>query len=77
MQSSKLKSMVYDEGREAKKSDRLKRRITKKLKEIDTKVIQAMFSGIRNNFEKLPIMNLMKLALHDVINITIWFFCLI
>ena len=36
--------MVYGEGWEAKTIDHLQRRIAKKLKEIDIKIVQQMFS---------------------------------
>jgi transposase len=48
-----LKNMVYDQGWEAKNIDQLKRRIIKKTKEIDMKVVQAMFSGIRKQLRKI------------------------
>lgn len=48
-----LKNMVYDEGWEAKTIDQLQRRIARKLKEIDMKVVQNMFSGIRKQLRKI------------------------
>ncbi len=48
-----LKNMVYDQGWEATNIDQLKRRIMKKMKEIDMKVVQAMFSGIRKQLRKI------------------------
>ncbi|CAM4799958.1 unnamed protein product [Rotaria magnacalcarata] len=48
-----LKNMVYDEGWEAKTINQLRRRIAKKLKEIDIKVVQQMFSGIRRQLRKI------------------------
>ncbi|CAF4230632.1 unnamed protein product [Rotaria magnacalcarata] len=48
-----LKNMVYDEGWEAKTINQLRRRIEKKLKEIDIKVVQQMFSGIRRQRRKI------------------------
>ena len=48
-----LKNMVYDEGREAETIDHLQRRIAKKLKEIDIKIVQQMFSGIRKQLGKI------------------------
>ena len=48
-----LKNMVYDEGWEAKTIDHLQRRIAKKLKEIDIKIVQQMFSGIRKQLRKI------------------------
>ena len=45
--------MVYDKGWEATIIDQLKRRITEKLKEIDLKVVQTMFSGIRKQLRKI------------------------
>ena len=48
-----LKNMVYDEGWEAKTIDHLQRRIAKKLKEIDIKIVQLMFSGIRKQLRKI------------------------
>ena len=45
--------MVYDEGWEAKTIDHLQRRIAKKLKEIDIKIVQQMFSGIRKQLRKI------------------------
>lgn len=42
-----LKNMVYDRGWEAQSIDQLKRRIQRKMKEIDVIVVQKMFSGIR------------------------------
>ena len=48
-----LKNMVYDEGWEAKTLDHLQRRITKKLEEIDIKIVQQMFSNIRKQLRKI------------------------
>ena len=48
-----LKNMVYDEGWEAKTIDHLQRQIAKKLKEIDTKIVQQMFSGVRKQLRKI------------------------
>ena len=48
-----LKNMVYDERWEAKTIDHLQRRIAKKLKEIDIKIVQQMFSGIRKQLRKI------------------------
>jgi transposase len=50
---SLLKNMVYDKGWEATNIDQLQRRITQKMKEIDIKVVQAMFSGIRKQLRKI------------------------
>ena len=48
-----LSDMVYDGGWEAKTIDQLKRRINKKLKEIDMEVVQCMFSDIRKQLRKI------------------------
>ena len=48
-----LKNMVYDEGWKAKTINHLQRRIAKKLKEIDIKIVQQMFSGIRKQLRKI------------------------
>ena len=48
-----IDDMVYDKGWEATTIDQLKRRITAKLKEIDLKVVQTMFSGIRKQLRKI------------------------
>ena len=48
-----LKKMVYDERWEAKTIDHLQRRIAKKLKEIDIKIVQQMFSGVRKQLRKI------------------------
>ena len=48
-----LNDMVYEGEWEAKTIDQLKRRINKKLKEIDMKVVQSMFSGIRKQLRKI------------------------
>ena len=48
-----LKNMVYDEGWEAKTIDHLQRRIAKKLKDIDIKIVQHTFSGIRKQLRKI------------------------
>jgi len=45
--------MVYEQGREAKNIDQLKRRITQKMKEMDMKVVQTMFSGIQKQLRKI------------------------
>ena len=45
-----LKNMVDDE---AKIIDHLQRRIAKKLKEIDIKIVQPTFSGIREQLRKI------------------------
>lgn len=50
---SLLKNLVYDQGWEAKNIDQLKRRITQKLKEIDFKAVQAMFSSIPKQLRKI------------------------
>ena len=41
-----LKNMGDDQGWQAKTIDHLQRRISKKLKEIDIKIVEEMFSGI-------------------------------
>jgi len=48
-----LKNMVYDQGWEAKNIDQLKRRIAQKMKKIDIKVVQSMFSDIRKQLRKI------------------------
>ncbi|CAF2094150.1 unnamed protein product [Rotaria magnacalcarata] len=48
-----LKNMVYDEDWEAKTINQLRRRITRKLKEIDIKIAQQMFLGIRKQLRKI------------------------
>ena len=48
-----LKNMVYDKEWKAKTIDHLQRRIAKKLKEIDIKIVQQMFSGIRKQLRKI------------------------
>ena len=48
-----LKNMVYNEGWKAKTIDHLQLRIAKKLKEIDIKIVQQMFSGIRKQLRKI------------------------
>ena len=45
--------MVDDEGWEAKTIHHLQQRIAKKLKEIDIKIVQQMFSGIRKQLRKI------------------------
>ena len=45
--------MVYEGGWKAKTIDQLKRRINKKLKEIDMEVVQCIFSGIRKQLRKI------------------------
>ena len=42
-----LEQLIYAGGWEAKSIDQLKKRVTKKLNEVDIKVVQTMFSGIR------------------------------
>lgn len=48
-----LSDMVYEGDWEAKTINQLKRRIKKKLKEIDMKVVQSMFSDIRKQLRKI------------------------
>ena len=48
-----LKNMGYDEGWEAKTIEHLQQRIAKKLKEIDIKIVQQMFSDIRKQLRKI------------------------
>ncbi|CAF3391516.1 unnamed protein product [Rotaria socialis] len=48
-----LKKMVYDEGWEAKTSNQLRRRIARKLKETDIKIVQQMFLSIRKQLRKI------------------------
>lgn len=48
-----LEQMVYAGGWEAKNIDQLKRRIVKKLKELDIEVVQALFSSIRNQLRRI------------------------
>ena len=48
-----LNDIVYEGEWEAKTIDQLKRRIHKKLKEIDMKVVQSMFSDIRKQLRKI------------------------
>ena len=48
-----LKNMVYDQGWEARNIDQLKRRIMKKIKEIDMNVVQTMFADIRKQLRKI------------------------
>ena len=48
-----LKNMVYDEGWEAKTIDHLQRQISKKLKEIDIKIVQQIFSGLQKQLRKV------------------------
>jgi transposase len=48
-----LEQLVYTGGWEAKSIDQLKRRIVKKLDEVDTKVVQAMFSDIRKQLRRI------------------------
>ncbi len=48
-----LKNIVYDQGWEAKNIDQLQRRIRTKMKEIDMKVVQTMFSDIRKQLRKI------------------------
>ncbi len=45
--------MVCKGGWEAKTIDQLKKRIIKKLKEIDIQVVQAMLSGIGHQLRKI------------------------
>ena len=48
-----LKNMVYDEGWEAKTIDHLQRRVANKLKEINIKIVQQIFSGVRKQLRKI------------------------
>ena len=48
-----LKNMGDDQGWEAKTNDHLQRRIAKKLKEIDIKIVQQMFSDIGKQLRKI------------------------
>lgn len=48
-----LKDMLYTQGWEAKNLNQLKRRISKKMKEIDMNVVQTMFSDIRKRLRKI------------------------
>ena len=48
-----LKNMVYDQGWEARNIDQLKRRIMKKIKEININVVQAMFADIKKQLRKI------------------------
>ena len=48
-----LKNIGDDEGWEAKTIDHLQRRIVKKLKEINVKIVQQMFSGIGKQLRKI------------------------
>jgi transposase len=48
-----LEQMVYSGGWEAQNIDQLKRRIKNKLKEVDIKVVQAMFSDIRKQLRRI------------------------
>ncbi|CAF1531164.1 unnamed protein product [Adineta ricciae] len=48
-----LQTMVYDKGWEAKNINQLERRIRQKIKEIDIKVVQVMFLGIRRQLRKI------------------------
>ncbi|CAF1359000.1 unnamed protein product [Rotaria magnacalcarata] len=50
---SRLKNMVYDEGWEAKTINQLRRRIARKLKEIDIQIVQQMFLGIRKQLRQI------------------------
>ncbi len=45
--------MVYAEGWQARTINPLKRRIVKKLKDVDVKVVQAMFPDMRTQFRKI------------------------
>ena len=67
--------MIYDEGWQAKKINHLQRRIAKKLKEIDIKIVQQMFSGIRKQLKLLTIDH-MKVVLLNISNTyTCFFIC--
>jgi len=48
-----LKSMIYDQGWEAKNINQLKRRIMKKIKMIDINVVQTMFLHINKQLRKM------------------------
>ena len=48
-----LDQLVYAHGWEAKSIEHLKRRIVKKLHEVDIKVVQAMFSDIRKQLRRI------------------------
>lgn len=48
-----LEQLVYAGGWEAKNIDQLKRRIVKKLDEVDIEVVQTMFSGIRKQLRRI------------------------
>ena len=48
-----LDQLVYAHGWEAKSIEHLKRRIVKKLREVDIKVVQAMFSDIRKQLRRI------------------------
>ncbi|CAF3215252.1 unnamed protein product [Rotaria socialis] len=48
-----LKNMVYDEGWEAKTINQLRRRIARKLKEIDIKIVQQIFLGTQKQLRKI------------------------
>ena len=48
-----LEQLIYAGGWEAKSIDQLKKRITKKLNEVDIKVVQTMFSDIRKQLRRI------------------------
>jgi hypothetical protein len=45
--------MVYSGGWEAKNIDQLKKRIVKKINELDITVLQVMFSNIRKQLRRI------------------------